>query len=354
MRTRHSTGGVTKQRGRWRGHWYENGIKKSRVLGMCKDMTKSEAREAVAKIVAQQRATKDQTLFGDFVEGVFFGFMSRKWKSSTREENLSRIRLHLIGTYKDRELSSFKRDELQDLLDAKARGLSFSVTDHLRWDLRSIFQMAVAEGKIERNPAMLLFTPKEAKRPTRRVMTIEQVQLCFAVLPQRERLIARLAILAGMRPGEIFALRWDRLGSDHADIRQRVYRGLVDTPKTENSYRKAALAEGLVAELEEWKKLAVDPNGWVFPSEAGTPLSKDNCVRRNMQPALAAAGLDWVNFQVFRRTNSTLMKQLGADPKLVADQLGHTVDVNQNCYTQTSVASRLGIVNQLEQRLAVQ
>jgi integrase len=72
-------------------------------------------------------------------------------------------------------------------------------------------------------------------------------------------------------------------------------------------------------------------------------MSKDNCWRRNIQPRLAEAGLGWVNFQVMRRTHATLMKALGADGKLVADQLGHSLDVNQNVYTQSSVESRLGI-----------
>ena len=47
-------------------------------------------------------------------------------------------------------------------------------------------------------------------------------------------------------------------------------------------------------------------------------------------------------------------RQLGADPKMVADQLGHSVDVSLNVYAQSSVASTLPIVNQLEKRLAVQ
>jgi hypothetical protein len=38
-------------------------------------------------------------------------------------------------------------------------GLSFSTVDHLRWDLKQIFDMAIAEGHIVRNPALLLFTP---------------------------------------------------------------------------------------------------------------------------------------------------------------------------------------------------
>jgi hypothetical protein len=47
------------------------------------------------------------------------------------------------------------------------------------------------------------------------------------------------------------------------------------------------------------------------------------------------------------------MKALGVDGKLVADQLGHSLDVNQNVYTQSPVESRLDMVNQLEQSLLV-
>ncbi len=92
----------------------------------------------------------------------------------------------------------------------------------------------------------------------------------------------------------------------------------------------------------------------MFPSERMTPMSKDNCWRRNMLPKLAKVGLGWANFQVMRRTHATLMKQLGVDPKLVADQLGHTLDVNQNVYTQSPVESQSVIVNQLEKSLLIQ
>jgi integrase len=54
-----------------------------------------------------------------------------------------------------------------------------------------------------------------------------------------------------------------------------------------------------------------------------------------------------------RRTHSTLMGDLGVDAKLVADQCGHTLDVSQNVYRQSPVASRLPAVNQLERKLLV-
>jgi integrase len=158
-----------------------------------------------------------------------------------------------------------------------------------------------------------------------------------------------------MRPGEIFALTWGRLTATHADIRQRVYRRKIDTPKTDNSNRQAALSEGVLAEIENWRMTAVETRdeAWVFPSERMTPLSKDNCWRRVMFPALAKVEMGWANFLVMRRTHATLMKALGADGKLVADQLGHSLDVSQNVYTQSTVESRLGIVNQLEKSLRV-
>jgi integrase len=360
MRIRHSTGGVRKQRGRWIGMWYADGKRRSQVVGSIKDMTKTRAREEVAKIVAAERVKREANRvwrFGEFVERVYFPYYSRKWKDSTRENNVNRISVHLVAEFRERELPSFRRDELQDLLDLKAGRdeLSFSVVDHLRWDLKQIFDMAAAEGQVERNPALLLFTPKQAKKPVRRAMTLKEVQLCFSALAQRERLIAKFAILAGMRPGEIFALTWGRLTATYADIRQRVYRRKIDTPKTDNSFRKAALSEGLLRDIEMWRAAAVETrdDAWVFPSEAMTPLSKDNCWRRCMQPALNKVGLGWANFLVMRRTHSTLMKQLKADPKLVADQLGHSLDVNQNVYTQSPVESRLVIVNQLEESLRV-
>ena len=153
----------------------------------------------------------------------------------------------------------------------------------------------------------------------------------------------------------IFALTWGRMAATYADIRQRVYRGAIDTPKTDQSVRKTALPEGLLQEIEVWRVFAVETrdDAWVFPSERMTPLSKDNCWRRSMAPKLAEVGLGWANFLVMRPTHATLMRALGVDGKLVADQLGHSLDVNQNVYTQSPVESRLAAVNQLEKSLQV-
>jgi len=287
----------------------------------------------------------------------YLPFYRRKWKRSSAMTNEDRLRVHLMPPYSERTLGSFNRDELQNMLDEKAAaGLSYSTVAHLRWDLRQIFRMAVAEGYIPRNPAELLFIPRDAKRPEHTAMNLEEVQICFSVLEQRERLIVKLAILAGLRPGEILGLKWGRLSATHAEIRQRVYRGVIDSPKTSNSVRKAALATGVLDEIQAWKAISLNvaDEAWVFPSETGkTPLGRDNVWRRRIGPKLKDAGLDWVDFHVMRRTHATLMNEIHDDPKLVADQLGHTVDVNQNVYTRASVARRKEAVDALESALPV-
>jgi integrase len=60
-----------------------------------------------------------------------------------------------------------------------------------------------------------------------------------------------------------------------------------------------------------------------------------------------------VNFHVFRRTHATLMRESGADPRLVADNMGHSLDVNQNVYTQTNLNKGKEAVNALESKFAV-
>jgi integrase len=124
-------------------------------------------------------------------------------------------------------------------------------------------------------------------------MTVDEVRRLLSVLDVRERLIARLASIAGMRPGEIFGLKWERMEADYADIRQRVYRGDVDSPKSVRSVRFAALSDGLLASIDHWRAVSLDTraDAWVFPSERlTTPLAKDNCWRRGFLPKLKPIG----------------------------------------------------------------
>src|SRR5206468_11270648 len=99
-----------------------------------------------------------------------------------------------------------------------------------------------------------------------------------------------------------------------ASIQERVYRGTVDTPKTEKSVRIAALSSGLRRDLEAWLQSSPDtgPNGWLFPSDnLKTPTPRDNVMYRNIRPTLSKAAVGGVDFHVIRRTNHLLSGDSG-------------------------------------------
>lgn len=355
MRKRFQKGSLQKVRGEWVARWRQDGERKARKLGRASQVTKAQAQSDLAAILAPINSARsepsEKKTFDGFVQHVYLPFYRRKWKRSTAMTNEDRLAHHLTSEFGPQALGSFRRDELQSFLDRKSSTFSFSVVDHLRWDLKQIFDMAVAEAYLRKNPALLLFTPRECRKPVARVMTLEEVRLLLRALGVRERLIAKLALLAGMRPGEIFGLKWARLEADYADIRQRVYRGDIDSPKSNRSVRHAALSDRLLTSIDEWRAMSLDTSAdaWVFASEKLiTPLAKDNCWRRHFLPKLKLIGLAWANFQVMRRTHSSLLKELDVDPQVRAEQMGHTVDVNENVYTITSLKRRKEAVNALE------
>lgn len=110
-------------------------------------------------------------LLAEFVDKVYLPFQRGKWKASTAWTSENRIQHHIVKELGNTALESFTLKPLQEFLERKAAaGLSFSIVNHLRWDLSSIFEMAVAEKVIVANPATRLYTPKSAEEGERRVM----------------------------------------------------------------------------------------------------------------------------------------------------------------------------------------
>ncbi len=359
MRRRYQNGSLLKVDGSWIAQWWQDGHRRKKTLGKATKMTKAQAKDELAKLVAPINARAESanadTTVEQFIEHIYLPLYRRKWKASTVGTNENRLALHIMTAFGARMLRTIQRVELQDFLDQKAdTGLSYSMVAHLRWDLKQVFRLAVSEANLLKNPAETLFIPRNAPQPVRRVMNFEEVKTCIEALDRRESIIVRLAVLGGMRPGEIFGLTCGRLGEACAKIRQRLYRGKIDSPKTVHSIREAALPVGLLADVRAW--VADLPNhaddAWMFPSERGiTPLAVDNVWRRSIGPKLDAVGLDWVDFHVLRRTSSSLMSDLGIEGKVVSDQLGHGLDVNQNVYTQSSLKRRTSAVDTLETAL---
>ncbi|MBY0373745.1 MAG: site-specific integrase, partial [Bryobacteraceae bacterium] len=343
----------------WIGKFYENGIGRTRVLGHCAEMTEGAALAKLQEYLRPVNETAGMrqgapSNFEAYVKIVYLPQRRKKWKDSTDATTTQRIELHLIPAFERCELKDLTRDRLQTFLDKKAQaGLSRSVVSHLRWDLNAIFKMASEDALVQGNPAGSLVVPRSAKTAEKHTLTKEEVLTALSVLDVRERIIFLLAVLAGLRPGEIFALRWSKVKPEMVVVAERVYRGLRDDPKSERGKRKAALPPDLTKDMESWREISIDdsPDALVFPSEKGTYMSRDNFLRRNLQSKLEKVGLGWINFQVLRRTQASLSHEEGIDPKVSADQRGHAIGVAIDTYTTTDLLSRKRAVAQLEAAL---
>ena len=72
----------------------------------------------------------------------------------------------------------------------------------LRGLIQGIFKMAIGDGVVDLNPTSGLYTPKCKSPAEKRVMSRENIVLALNTLDLRERLIFRMAVFDGMRPGE--------------------------------------------------------------------------------------------------------------------------------------------------------
>jgi len=183
-----------------------------------------------------------------------------------------------------------------------------------------------------------------------RPLSEEEVNKYLNTFGLREKLIARLAIFEGMRPGEIFALRWKSVAGQVLRVEQRVYKRILNTPKNGKT-REGAISDGTGELLQQWSHLVpnTEAEAFVFSSEAGTtPLSPDNLWRRSMKPKLMKIGLGWATFQILRRTNASLSKKAGVDPKVASDQRGHGIGVSLDVYTSSDMEQKKEAVQKLE------
>ena len=343
----------------WIIQYYDSeGHHRYHTLGRMCDLNKSQAAEKQAEFMRAVNGGEGEpqevrpVLLREFVTQVYLPFYRRKWKGSTKGTSENRIQFHIVGDLGNRQMESFTPTVLQTYLESKAATHSFSIVDHLRWDLTSIGDLAIAEKVLTTNPAKALFTPATAKKGACPGMTAVDVENALGAVEFREKVILQLAIFSGLRPGEILAIQRRNVATDGTavEIEQRVYRGELGSPKNDQT-RIVAIPPRTSALLLEWLGTAVDPDpeAWVFASEnRETPLWRDNLLRRHIRPALEKVKLEWVNFKVMRRTNASLSHGAKVDPKVSADQRGHGIGVSLNVYTKSNIKQKGVAAKKLE------
>jgi integrase len=340
-------------------YYDEKGERRYHTLGLASEMKKGDANEKRQDFMREINGG-DRTVgparpatVQEFLDQVYLPFYRGKWKESTAGTTENRIQHHIVKELGPERLEDLTLAPLQQFLERKAAsGLSFSVVDHLRWDLTSMFEMAVSEKVIRVNPTAALYTPSSAKRAISQAMSREQVEVALAAVEFREKVILQLSIFAGMRPGELLAIQRKDVSPDATviEIQRRVYRGKFASPKN-GSERTVAVPPRTADLLRQWMDKAVerDPESNVFAGETGQPLWRSSLLEDHVKTKLDPIGLGWVNFQVMRRTHASLGHKAKVDPKVAADQRGHGIGVALDVYTKSSIEERAVAANQLEE-----
>jgi integrase len=319
-------------------------------------MSRANADAARRAIVEPLNAGKSTRAAGVTVEAYVRDeyLASRDWKLSTEGTTTDIIERYILKPIGKRLLAEVTRAELQRLLNDMAGRVGKSIIDRTRFQLRAIFRLALADGRITHNPAGALTTPRLAKgRVAPEIGDREAVSKAIMALPVREKLFVALACWRGFRPGEIAALKVGDMQAEEWNVERRVYRGVIDTPKSKNSTRPIPVGT-LAPLLDEHLATLPDssPDAWLFPSETGkTPISPSNLYRRQLKPALEAVGLTRFNFQAMRATYNKWHKETEPDAKVRAELMGHTVDVNEQVYSRTTAEERKASIRKLDGKL---
>jgi integrase len=224
------------------------------------------------------------------------------------------------------KLSAITRLDLQDFADRLlAEGLDPSTVRNHLMPLRAIYRRALNRGEIALHPTAGLELPAARGRRDR-VADPEEARQLIAALPPQDRAIWATALYAGLRRGELMALRWDDVDLDERRI--RVARSwdakerITVAPKSAAGVRTVPMPAELRAQLLEHRLRTGRGEGFVFGADGATPFTYSSAVRR-AERAWRRAGLRKIGLHEARHTCASLMIAARIPVKALSSYMGH-------------------------------
>jgi integrase len=222
----------------------------------------------------------------------------------------------------------------------KQKGHATSTLRSVRATFSTVLQSAVKRGYIEKNPAHGVCIRETDSKKERRFYSLEQTRLLLNELTEPCASVVSVAVLTGMRIGEILGPRWKRIDllGGTLEIAESYSKGEFGPPKTKSSRRVIPISTALLRVLEAQRaRLAPEtPDDLVFRTVKGTPLSDKNLYNRELAPACDRIKQPRVSWHSFRHTHATLLHANGETLKTAQALLGHSdLETTLNVYTHT-------------------
>ena len=164
---------------------------------------------------------------------------------------------------------------------------------HIHDVLSAILRTAVKWDHLVDNPAQGVDLPRLVTVRLKWALAVPQAANLLEALPALPKTLVGIALLTGVRRGELFALRWRDLDISRQCliIREAVYVGTFSTPKTTAGLRTIPLSSLATKLAQTWRRQArrTGANDLMFGTRTGKPISPNNVLRRWIRPATVVA-----------------------------------------------------------------
>lgn len=337
--------------------------------------TERELRKAVAAALADirdgTRVKADDRKVGEFVGWWLDNVMASELRPTTLaayREVLARYIDPHIGAVRLQALTPARVQEWERALltaGGKRRAeLAPGTVRRAHGVLRAALNAAVRFGFLGRNPVSAVRAPREP-RAAPPVWTPEEARRFLDVARWHHlEPFWTLAVLTGMRRGELLGLRWSDLDLAAGEARVTVTRvraakGRVveSSPKTAAGRRVVALpdeAREVLASVRRQRIAAglaegrgFDPAERVVVTRSGTPPAP-GLFRGTLRMLCRKAGVPEVRVHDLRHIHASLLLQLGVHPKVVQERLGHaSVGITLDVYSHVIPAMHRDAVRSL-------
>jgi integrase len=373
-RRRYQTGCLFKRGKRrkvWVARWREDvlleggqlgRLQRSVVLGTVADLPTK--RHALTKLEEQLRPVNQGTgrpeasmRFGAFAESQWSALVLPTLKLSTQHGYKNVLAKHVLPYWRDWRLRDIGKLDVQQFVADKFRQQAGWQTVRNAWTLLSgILETAVEYGYLTMNPARGVKFPPQKLREAPAMIAGDDFTRLLKEVDEPYRMMIGLIAATGLRIGELLGLRWRALDLEVGtlNVRESVYEGKAQQPKTQKARRTIPLGPHAIALLKGHRDRATrkSADDLVFPNKSGEPLRESKLLERVLQPAAERAGLGRVTWHQFRHIHSSLLNDLRVPVKIAQEQLGHaSISTTLNIYTHVVDASHRAAIEQVERQL---
>jgi integrase len=261
-------------------------------------------------------------------EGMIRNRSGNRYKPATLRGYRQALEDHVLPLLGGRKMNAVTTADLQALVDRWSAELqSPSTIRNSIKPLQAIYRRARAREGLAVNPTRDLELPAPSPKEVEIVAPEVAAQL-LDVLPVEDRALWATALYAGLRYGELRALRWSAVDLAGGAIRVTESwdpkEGAI-APKTKNSQRTTPLPGLLRDYLMEHRIGAGEPpvDALVFGGKSGKPFQAA-AVYRRADRAWKAQALGRLRLHQARHTYASFMIAAGVNAKALSSFMGHS------------------------------